>query len=280
MKSRPPAVAGSFYPAAPRALTRTVDQQLAEARVQLAARSSAAEAPPPATRMIAPPKALISPHAGYVYSGSTAALGFATLNPQTHPISRVVIAGPTHRVAVRAVAIPAVEAFRTPLGEVPLDTETLETLTEFAQVVVRDDVHADEHALEVQLPFLQRVLGEFSVLPLAVGDLPPDLVAEVLDAVWGGPETLIVISTDLSHYESYDRARQLDADTVERILAVDASVGDRRACGVRPLNGFLTLAADRRLKPTLLGMCNSGDTAGDKRRVVGYVSVAWHQEQP
>lgn len=221
------------------------------------------------------PKALISPHAGYIYSGSTAALGFATLDPQQ--ISRVVVACPTHRVAVRGIAVPSVDAFATPLGDVPVDTVALDGLAQYAQVVVRDDVHADEHALEVQLPFLQRVLGDFRLVPLAVGEVAPELVAQVLETVWGGPETLIVISSDLSHYEPYDRARELDADTVERIMRVEASVGDRRACGVRPLNGFLVAARERGLRPTLLGMCNSGDTAGDRGRVVGYASIAWHE---
>lgn len=274
MKSRPPAVAGSFYPGARRSLLRTIDDLLADARAShptLAADSSSTLPNNP------PPKALISPHAGYVYSGSMAARGFATLNPHAQPISRVVVAGPAHRVAVRGIAVPSVGAFATPLGKVTIDQAAVGRLTAAGLVVVRDDVHADEHSLEVQLPFLQRLLGEFSLVPLAVGDLPPDEVAEVLEAVWGGPGTLLIISTDLSHYESYERARELDADTVARIMASDASIGDRLACGARPLNGFLSVAANRGLQPTLLGMCNSGDTAGDRRRVVGYVSVAWHE---
>lgn len=176
-----------------------------------------------------PPKALISPHAGHVYSGVTAALGFATLDPLARPISRVVLAGPTHRVAVQGVAVPSVQAFSTPLGDVPLDQAALGSLAGLPQVVVNDDVHADEHALEVQLPFLQRILTGFTVVPLAVGDLPPEQVAEVLDVLWGGPETLVIISTDLSHYQAYDRARELDAETVERIMRLEATVGERPA---------------------------------------------------
>jgi AmmeMemoRadiSam system protein B len=227
-----------------------------------------------------PPKALVSPHAGYVYSGATAALGYATVDPDARPVSRVVLAGPTHRVAVQGVAVPSVQAFSTPLGDVPVDQAALGSLAGLPQVVVRDDVHADEHALEVQLPFLQRILTGFTVVPLAVGDLPPTEVAEVLDALWGGPETLVIISTDLSHYQAYDRARELDAETVERIMRVEASVGEHRACGVRPLNGFLVSAAGQGLQPTLLDLRNSGDTAGELDRVVGYTCIAWHEERP
>lgn len=262
MATRPPAVAGAFYPAKPGVLASMVDRLLAEARPRVT---------------IAPPKALVSPHAGYVYSGSTAALGFASLRPDTHPISRVVVACPTHRVGIRAVALPGADALATPLGEVPVDAAAITALAGLRQVVTSPEVHADEHAIEVQLPFLQRVLGEFSLVPLAVGEVAPATVAEVLNAVWGGPETLIVISTDLSHYHSYERARQLDLETVDRILRMDPPVGDQRACGVRALDGFLTAAPAHRLRPTLLGMCNSGDTAGDHSRVVGYASIAWHE---
>lgn len=263
MSVRPPAVAGAFYPANRAVLRSMVDEFLADAR-QLVA--------------IGPPKALISPHAGYVYSGSTAALGYASLEPVGHPVTRVVITCPTHRVGIRGIALPGVDAFATPLGEVPVDTETTASLDRFPQVTTRPDVHAEEHALEVHLPFLQRVLGQFSIVPLAVGEVSPDLVAEVLDAVWGGPETLVVISTDLSHYLPYQRAREVDADTVDRIMRIEAPIGEQRACGVRALNGLLTLAGTRRLRPTLLGACNSGDTAGDHSRVVGYTSIAWHEE--
>lgn len=263
MTTRPPAVAGSFYPAAPRALASMVDELLADAR-------------PSITNT--PPKALISPHAGYVYSGSTAALGFATLAPQTHPISRVVITCPTHRVAVRGIALPGADRLATPLGEVPVDAAAVADLAGFDQVVTRPDVHADEHGLEVQLPFLQRLLGDFSVVPLAVGEVSPAQVAEALDAVWGGPETLIVISSDLSHYHRYARAQELDRQTIDQILRVAPPIAADRACGVRGLNGLLTTAKRRGLRPELLGACNSGDTAGDRSRVVGYAAIAWHEE--
>ncbi len=265
MTTRPPAVAGSFYPARAAALASLVDQLLADARPAL----------PPA-----PVKALVSPHAGYVFSGSTAALGFAALHPERHPISRVVVACPTHRVGVRGIALLGADALATPLGDVPVDPDAMAALLQFPQVVTRPDVHAEEHALEVQLPFLQRLLDDFTLVPLAVGSVPPDQVAEVLDAVWGGPETLIVISSDLSHYHDYDTAQRLDRATVDQILRVEPPIADDAACGVRPLNGLLTAAPRHHLRPTLLGMCNSGDTAGDRARVVGYASIAWHEERP
>lgn len=262
MTTRPPAVAGVFYPAEPARLAATVDRLLAEA------------APPPVPGRV---KALVSPHAGYVYSGSTAALAFAALGADA-AITRVVVACPTHRVGIRGIALSGADAFATPLGDVPVDAAAVTALSALPQVLTRPDVHAAEHALEVQLPFLQRVLGDFTLVPLAVGDVPPEEVAAALDAVWGGPETLVVISTDLSHYLPYDLARARDRATVDRILGVAPPLASDQACGVRPLNGLLTAAGRHGLRPTLLGLCNSGDTAGDRARVVGYAAIAWHEE--
>lgn len=261
MTTRPPAVAGAFYPADASALSTMVHELLRDARPSL---TNAA------------PRALISPHAGYIYSGSVAAHGFATLRPQTHPISRVVVACPTHRVGIRGVALPGVDALATPLGEIPVDADAIASLAALPQVHTRPDVHAQEHALEVQLPFLQVLLGDFTLVPLAVGDLPAEQVAEVLEAVWGGQETLIVISTDLSHYLPYDHARKVDEHTVAQILGRE-QVADGQACGVRPLNGFLAARPTQDLRPDLLRACNSGDTAGDRSRVVGYAAIAWYQ---
>ncbi|GAA2182332.1 AmmeMemoRadiSam system protein B [Brooklawnia cerclae] len=298
MTTRPPAVAGSFYPADPVGLAATVDALLSRARhlgdrpidahdgdahrmLDEHARDDRLDDYVPRPRVVpssvAPPKALISPHAGYVFSGSTAALGFAALDPGERPITRVVVACPTHRVGVRGIALPDADAFVTPLGTIPVDRETTSRIATLPQVVVRPDVHAQEHAIEVQLPFLQRVLDEFSLVPLAVGDVPPEVAAAALDACWGGPETLVIVSSDLSHYHPYEQARSLDQDTVARILRVEGPVGDQRACGVRALNGLLAAAPGHRLRPTLLGMCNSGDTRGDRSGVVGYASIAWHE---
>jgi MEMO1 family protein len=200
---RPHAVAGMFYPGEAGELGRIVRDFLDGA-------SSAARAAPRDTW----PKALIVPHAGYVYSGSIAAAAFAQLAPGRGTIKRVVLLGPVHRVPVRGLALPGATAFQTPLGNVPLDADGVRELGNLPQVVLSARAHAQEHSLEVQLPFLQQVLGEFSLLPLAVGDATPQQVAQVLEAVWGGRETVIVISSDLSHYHPYAAAQAIDRDTV------------------------------------------------------------------
>ena len=256
---RPPAVAGMFYPGNPAVLSATVDQLLAAA---------------PAT-MPTQPKALIVPHAGYIYSGPTAALAYASLAPWHATIRRVVLLGPTHRVAVDGIAAPLAEAFATPLGSIQLDRAALEKLDELPQIVRSDRAHAEEHSLEVHLPFLQRVLDDFTLVPLAVGHASPQAVAEVLDLLWGGPETLIVISSDLSHFLPYAAANQVDRDTCQHILQLDSRIRPEQACGAYPINGLLLAARQRGLAPQLIQRCNSGDTAGDKQRVVGYAAFSF-----
>lgn len=246
-----------FYPDAPEELAQTVDGLLAEAAAGLPAGVSV-------------PKAVIVPHAGYVYSGSTAARGFARLAPAADRIDRVVLFGPTHRVAVRGLAMPTATAFRTPLGTTPIGRFDLSDLP---QVVINDAAHASEHSLEVELPFLQRVLGEFELVPFAVGRATGEEVAAVIDRLWGGPETLLVFSSDLSHYHSYAEAQRLDKETVARMLALRGPIDPRRACGAYPVNGLLVSAARRGLGAELFGLCNSGDTAGDRDRVVGYAAI-------
>jgi AmmeMemoRadiSam system protein B len=257
--TRPPAVAGMFYPGDPAALTATVDALLGEA-------SGATDRQP---------KALIVPHAGYIYSGSTAAAAYATLAPWATTIRRVVLLGPTHRVAVEGIALPEAEAFATPLGTVRLDAQAITVIADLPQIVFSDKVHAFEHSLEVHLPFLQRVLGPFTLVPLAVGQAGPEAVAEVLDLLWDGPETLIVVSSDLSHFLPYGTAQQVDSNTCLHILQLDSHLNPEQACGAYPINGLLLAARRRGLKPELLGLCNSGDTAGDKSRVVGYAAFAF-----
>ena len=261
---RSAAVAGSFYPAQGPVLSRAVQDLLQPfAPLQDAGQ--------------APPKALIVPHAGYVYSGSTAGQAYAQLTPWRQSIRRVVLLGPAHRVPVRGLALPGVDAFTTPLGEVPVDGAAVEALGRLPQVVVSPNAHAQEHSLEVQLPFLQTVLDTFTLVPLAVGDATPDEVAEVLETVWGGAETLIIISSDLSHYLSHAQAQAVDRQSIQTLLALQPTLSHRQACGATPVNGLLLAARRHGLNPQLLALRNSGDTAGDRQRVVGYAAVAFHE---
>ncbi len=258
--TRPPAVAGTFYPASPREL----EDQL---------RDLLARAPTPVDP---PPKALIAPHAGYVYSGPVAASAYARLAPARGVVSRVVLMGPSHRVALRGLALPDASAFATPLGRIELDAETMIRALELPQVRVLHAAHELEHSLEVQLPFLQVVLGDFSLVPLVAGDASATEVAEVLDALWGGDETLVVVSSDLSHYHDYATARRLDAATTQAIEALDAgALGFDDACGRVPIRGLLELARARGLRPVTLDVRSSGDTAGPRDSVVGYGSWAF-----
>ena len=258
---REPAVAGLFYPSGHEQLTTTVDNLLRQ-KVSTDA---------------VPPKALIVPHAGYIYSGETAAIAFARLRPAASTIRRVVILGPSHYVPFRGLAVSSADLFLSPLGPVEVDTQTVDRITDFPQVVLSDDAHEREHSLEVELPFLQRVLDDFQVVPITVGDAPADEVAEVLEAIWGGPETLIVVSSDLSHYHDYDTARRLDQATSDSILELRAeAIHDQQACGSRPINGLLAVVRRRGLKPELLDLRNSGDGPGDRARVVGYGAYGFH----
>lgn len=261
---RSAAVAGMFYPRRPDTLAHDVGALLA------AAPQAAPGAPVP--------KAIIAPHAGYVYSGPIAASAYALIAPARARIRRVVLLGPTHRVAVRGLALPGVQAFATPLGTIDVDGEAIAALEGLPQIVESAAAHALEHSLEVQLPFLQTVLDAFTVVPLAVGMAEPAEVAQVLDTLWGGPETLIVVSSDLSHYHAYETARALDERTAEAILARSVNITHEQACGATPVAG-LALAAQRRgLTPQLMDLRNSGDTAGDKSRVVGYGAFAFYED--
>ena len=256
---RPPAVAGLFYPEDPAALAVAIERALTV----------------PVPDEEPAPKALIVPHAGYVYSGPTAGVAYARLRRLRGTVERVVLCGPAHRAWVDGIAVTGADAFATPLGSVPVD-EPLRARVLALPGVVRDDhAHAGEHSLEVQLPFLQTTLGRFSLLPLAVGDARPDDVAAVLDAVWGGPETLVVVSSDLSHYLDYETARRRDRRTADAVVAQDpAAIDDDDACGARPVRGLLVAARRRGLVVRLLDLRSSGDTAGDRDRVVGYGAFA------
>lgn len=262
--TRPAAVAGLFYPGAATALRR-----------ELAALMAAA----PAEGVVAGTlKALIVPHAGYIYSGPVAARAYALLKPLRDRIRRVVLLGPVHRVPVRGLSLPEAQSFQTPLGNVPIDPSAGRELESLRQVTTSRAAHAQEHSLEVQLPFLQYVLGEFTLVPLAVGDATAAEVAEVLERLWGGPETLIVVSSDLSHYLPYEQARHTDQETCRSIQALHDNLSHEQACGGTPINGLAQAARRHRLAPHLLDVRNSGDTAGDRDRVVGYAAFAYTGE--
>ena len=261
--TRSAAVAGMFYPDNPATLKRTVNDLLANAKVGDSVR---------------PPKALIVPHAGFIYSGPVAASAYAQVGALRGRIRRVVLLGPTHRVWVRGLALPEADRFATPLGEVQLDQEGMQRLNDLPQVTRSAAAHQLEHSLEVQLPFLQQVLGDFQLLPLAVGEATAAEVAEVLEKVWGGDDTLIVISSDLSHFLPDAEARKVDGGTVDAILALDSHLSHEQACGATPVNGLLLAARRHGLRAIKLDVRNSSDTAGDPERVVGYAAFAFEPE--
>ena len=258
---RPAAVAGLFYPADAMQLKQLVTTLLEAAAPTL-------DTPPP--------KALIAPHAGYLYSGPIAASAYASLARVADRIHRVILLGPVHRVPVRGLALPGVESFTTPFGSVRIDADAVATIRHLPQVITSPRAHAQEHSLEVHLPFLQQILKDFILLPLAVGDATTEDVAEVLNLLWGGAETLIVISSDLSHYLPYAQARVQDADTSATILALThAPIRHEQACGATPISGLLHAARQHGLQSRLLDLRNSGDTTDDRDRVVGYGAFAF-----
>jgi AmmeMemoRadiSam system protein B len=259
MAIRPPAVAGTFYPADPQVLHQQVAELLRANRKPAALR----------------PKAIIAPHAGYVYSGPVAAPVYELLRNATG-IERVLLIGPAHRVYVRGLALPAAEEFATPLGKIPLDLEVVMNLKKLPQVSVSEAAHAFEHSLEVQLPFLQSVLPPFKLVPLVVGVADAETVAQLIDAVWTDDTTLPVISSDLSHFLDYAQARAMDAATGKAILDGADDLAPEQACGCMAINGLMRTLARRDLKISLVDMRNSGDTAGTRDRVVGYASYVIH----
>jgi AmmeMemoRadiSam system protein B len=259
---RPAAIAGTFYSGQPEVLARSVEAMLAAAK--------------PASAVDVP-KAIIAPHAGHVYSGPIAASIYALIEPARARIKRVVLFGPTHRVAVHGIALPGVDAFATPLGNVPVDAEAVKMLMKLPYVGTSVEAHRMEHSLEVHLPFLQKVIDQFTLVPLAVGRATAQQVAEVIDLLWGGDETLIVVSSDLSHYLPYAEAQATDNATAQAILALRTDLNHQQACGATPVTGLNLLAQQRGLKPQLVDLRNSGDTAGDKSRVVGYGSFAFYE---
>jgi AmmeMemoRadiSam system protein B len=256
-RRRPAAVAGTFYPGTAQELGPMVDS------LMVGARRTTPGGPVP--------KALIVPHAGYVYSGPVAASAYARLAPARGRVSRVVLLGPAHRVAFTGLALPEADALETPLG-------ALRAGGADAPGIVADwRPHAEEHSLEVQLPFLQRVLGDVEVIPLLVGNASPEDVGRVIDALWGGDETVIIVSSDLSHYHAYEAAREIDAGTAAQIQALGPMLRHDQACGATPVDGLMVAAKRRGLRVEVLDLRNSGDTAGPRDRVVGYGAFAFYE---
>jgi AmmeMemoRadiSam system protein B len=260
MTSRSPAVAGLFYPDDPTRLRNDLSTMLRQAKL------STVE---PATI-----RALIVPHAGYDYSGSTAAVAYRLLASRSNQIRRVVLLGPSHRVGFHGLAVPTFTHFTTPLGEIGLDLPALAAIRDLPGVQVRDDAHDQEHSLEVQLPFLQCVLKDFLLVPIVVGRADAATVADVIEALWEEDDTLVVISSDLSHFLPYEDAVRTDGETTRRIEQLNSELVGTQACGCHPLNGLLRLARQQGLRAETLHLCNSGDTAGPRDRVVGYGSYA------
>lgn len=258
---RAPAVAGLFYPGDPRELAADVDALLRTHK--------------PATHR---PKALIVPHAGYVYSGAIAAVAYGLLERCGGTLRRAVIFGPSHREWFRGVALPASRTFATPLGEMHVDVEAVNSLRRLPYVLVSDEPHAAEHSLEVQLPFLQRIDPNLLIVPALIGNASVTEVEAIMDSIWGGPETLILVSSDLSHYRSYDSARAIDRRTAQNIVAGQGGLEGEEACGCIGVNALVRAAAKRGLHTELLDLRSSGDTAGDRRRVVGYGAFALYED--
>jgi len=252
---RQPAVAGTFYPARGGELHAMLETLLA-----VTPRNDQA-----------PPKALIVPHAGYIYSGPVAATGYARLRSVADSVQRVVVMGPSHRIAFHGLAVPEDSIFRTPLGDIPLDAATIQTLLDLPQVHLDNEAHRLEHSIEVHLPFLQELLDSFALIPIVVGDAAPAEVCDVISKLWDGPETLLVVSSDLSHYHDYETATRLDRATSHAIetLAFE-KIGYEHACGRNPVSGLLLYARQHGLTVETLDLRNSGDTAGPRDQVVGY----------
>lgn len=252
--SRPAAVAGTFYPHDALTLRRLIRELLADTRADGAA-----------------PKALIAPHAGYIYSGAIAASAYAHLSLSADAIERVVLLGPSHRIGFSGLAQTSVRQYRTPLGAVEIDRDAYDRISALPQIQLCDPAHELEHSLEVHVPFLQETLGDFRLLPLVVGDATVTQISEVLEQLWGGPETLIVVSSDLSHYHDYATAQAMDRHTSTAIEQLQGEkISDQHACGRKPILGLLHAARNHELRATTLDLRNSGDTAGGRDRVVGY----------
>ena len=261
---RAAAVSGSFYPSDPVQLQESVDLMIQQALLTQASTKKAPSAN----------KAIIAPHAGHVYSGPIAASVYARLMPVRELINRVILLGPSHHVGFKGIAVSTMKSYETPLGLIELDQDCLNSVLELPNTGFLDDAHTREHSLEVHLPFLQRLLGEFSLVPLVVGEATKQEVSMVIEALWGGPETLIIVSSDLSHFHSYAEAQIIDQRTSGKIVNLESNLTGEEACGCRPINGLLHFAKKSHFRVQQIDVRNSGDTAGDANRVVGYGAYA------
>jgi AmmeMemoRadiSam system protein B len=258
---RQPAVAGSFYPSDPAELNGMIEELLANI--------------PDSTEPT--PKAIIAPHAGYIYSGPIAASVYAQLRNVHSTITRIILLGPSHRILLNGMAVSSAKQFATPLGLIPIDIDAVQQILNLPSVKISDEAHRLEHSLEVHLPFLQKCIDHFSLVPIVVGQTSTQDVATVLDTLWGGDETLIVVSSDLSHYNNYRTAQELDKRTALAIHDLQPEkIDGYDACGCYPLNGLLTLAKQKGLSAEIVDLRNSGDTAGTTDQVVGYGAFAFH----
>ncbi|MSQ81761.1 MAG: AmmeMemoRadiSam system protein B [Myxococcales bacterium] len=257
VRIRKPTVAGTFYPARAHALNAELNRCWHDRKVL----------------NVPPPKAIIAPHAGYVYSGAVAATAYATLAPLVGTVERVVVLGPAHRFALQGFAVPEAQIWQTPLGLVQIDAKAVDELANLPDVVRSDLAHEREHSLEIHVPFVQRALGEVALVPVLVGQITPDRVAKLLEQLWGGPETLIVVSTDLSHYHDQATARKIDDTTVRHFETLDfESLSADCACGAHPVAGLLAHAKAIGMRCAAVDVRTSADTVGDPSRVVGYAS--------
>ncbi len=251
---RNPAVAGIFYSADKDRLDSEVEHYLADT----------------ASPLDYQPRILIVPHAGYVYSASTAAKAYGRLQKYAAKIKNVILLGPSHRVAFRGAALPSANFFATPLGAVPVNRELTAQLAALPGFKIDDHPHKEEHSLEVQLPFLQKVLKKFKIIPVVYGEVDPGLLAQALEPLVERDDTLLVVSADLSHYNDYETARELDGHTADMVANNQAELENHMSCGADGINAALLIAKEAALRPEMLELLNSGDTSGDKQRVVGY----------
>ncbi|ABZ75524.1 protein of unknown function DUF52 [Shewanella halifaxensis HAW-EB4] len=262
---RPAAVAGLFYPAAPDELRAMLEGYLARARMSLISQANTQHSQA---------KVIIVPHAGYIYSGLVAAHAYVLIESMAATVNKVLLIGPAHRVYLQGGALPQSQYFETPLGQISIDKRSVEMLESNPHITVSDLPHQQEHCLEVQLPFLQHCLNQFELIPLLIGESDPQETAKLLEQLWGGEETLVVVSTDLSHFHRYAEATHLDKLTCQKILQGLETIFPEQACGSFCLNALMLQLKRHQLCLTQLSYQNSGDTAGDKNRVVGYASFA------